>query len=482
MVRSAVGHAPRSAQDAKRSKKEANEQLCARCATPKGRIRGPCVDCTRTAVLLDADRRCRPCREAAQHVCDVCATNGPLTQGRCHRCVLADEFDSILGDTSSEWLVRLRSSVLAAANPTTTMKWLHDSAAGRLLLALARGVHPLSHETLDQHSGRGIDHLRGLLVSVGGLGPDNGWMDRLEQDLREITNAIVDPIDRAVASGWVRWHGLARLRRRVEHGDSIVHSGWNLRTQTRQIVRFIAELHAHERSVSTCTQTDIDSWFARPVTNTMHVRVFLNWATKHAHLPKRLTVPPSRTAMPSARDSNRRWKVARRLVNDETINNSDRVLGVLAVLYAQPLTRVVQLTTTDVRTDDNGVVTVTLGPVVIELPEPFAGLAVQLPERRHSGMNDHIPTAWLFPGNTADRHTTVSTLSARGASTSHLARCAALHLGSSPRRFRRRSSRAPSGSPLRRQHVGQPSPAATGPATRATQRQIAPAARSDPAL
>ena len=129
--------------------------------------------------------------------------------------------------------------MLAAANPTTTTKWLHGSAAGRRLLALARGEQALGHETLDQHPGRGIDHLRGLLVSVGGLRPDNRWMDRLEHDLREITNAIVDPTDRAVTSGWVRWHGLARLRRRVEHGDSIVHSGMNLRSQTRQIVRFI---------------------------------------------------------------------------------------------------------------------------------------------------------------------------------------------------------------------------------------------------
>jgi hypothetical protein len=56
------------------------------------------------------------------------------------------------------------------------------------------------------------------------------------------------------------------------------------------------------------------------------------------------------------------------------INNSDRVVGALIVFYAQPLTRVVQLTT-DVRTDDNGVVTVTLGPVVLEIPERFARVA-----------------------------------------------------------------------------------------------------------
>ena len=95
------------------------------------------------------------------------------------------------------------------------------------------------------------------------------------------------------------------------------------------------------------------------------------------------------------------------------IRNSDRILGALIVLYAQPPTGVVQLTTADVRRRDNGVITITLGPVVIEIPEPFAGLALQLRERRRDGMNDQIPTTWLFPGNTANCHTTVNTMSTR---------------------------------------------------------------------
>ena len=145
----------------------------------------------------------------------------------------------------------------------------------------------------------------------------------------------------------------------------------------------------------------------------MRVRVFLNWSMRHGRLPTGLAIPPARSAMPAASDSSHRWEIARRLVQDETIRNSDRVLGARIVLYAQPLTRIVQLTTADVRRDDNDVVTITLGPVVIEIPEPFAGLALQLPERRRDGMNDQIPTTWLFPGNTANRHTTVNTMSTR---------------------------------------------------------------------
>ena len=76
--------------------------------------------------------------------------------------------------------------------------------------------------------------------------------------------------------------------------------------------------------------------------------------------------------MPVAVDSGHRWQMARMLVTDDTIATRDRVAGALLVLYAQPLTRIAALTTSDVHRSGQGTVTITVAErVVIELVEPF---------------------------------------------------------------------------------------------------------------
>ncbi len=97
--------------------------------------------------------------------------------------------------------------------------------------------------------------------------------------------------------------------------------------------------------------------------------------------------------------------MARRLVHDDTLDLADRVAGALVVLYAQPITRVVGLTTAHLQAAD-GRVTVALGPDRLELPEPFATLIAKLPHRRRVGTAAHLPNQWLFPSTRAGKHAT----------------------------------------------------------------------------
>jgi hypothetical protein len=153
----------------------------------------------------------------------------------------------------------------------------------------------------------------------------------------------------------------------------------------------------------------VDAWFAAPPATAAHVRSFLAWARRHRHLPTDLHLPPSRqgAAQPPA-DPEYRWAIAPRLVHDDTIDPADRLAGALVVLYAQPLTRIVTLTTAHVHTEDTTttpIVTGALGPDRLELPEPFAGLIRQLPRHRRGGPPAHLPNPWLFPSARAGKHT-----------------------------------------------------------------------------
>jgi hypothetical protein len=107
-----------------------------------------------------------------------------------------------------------------------------------------------------------------------------------------------------------------------------------------------------------------------------------------------------------------RWAIARRLVHDPTLAADDRIAGALVVLYAQPVSRVATLTVGDLHRHD-GHVTITVSGVDLELPEPFATYAAELPRRRRNGVADQLPVPWLFPAARPDRHVSHGALSAR---------------------------------------------------------------------
>jgi hypothetical protein len=81
-------------------------------------------------------------------------------------------------------------------------------------------------------------------------------------------------------------------------------------------------------------------------------------------------------------------------------------------LYAQPLGRVVALTTGHVGYAGEGV-TLRLGSDLLDLPEPFANLVQSLPIRRRHGVAEQLSTRWLFPGDRAGRHISAAALGNR---------------------------------------------------------------------
>jgi len=172
-------------------------------------------------------------------------------------------------------------------------------------------------------------------------------------------------------------------------------------------------LHERGRTLPTCTQRDLDAWFAQPGVAHHAVRPFLVWAQRRKHLLGGLTVPASRRQGASQlADPEERWTLARRLILDAGLDPADRLAAALVVLYAQPLARIVTLTRQDV-SRDGSTIQISLGPERLELPEPLGSLAEQLPIRRRGGVADRFPTRWLFPGQRAGQHVTATTLGNR---------------------------------------------------------------------
>jgi integrase len=99
-----------------------------------------------------------------------------------------------------------------------------------------------------------------------------------------------------------------------------------------------------------------------------------------------------------------RWQHVERLLHDDTIQLYARVAGLLILLYAQPLSRICRMKPEQVTLGSDGIVTVTLGTVAIEMPELLDRLVLaQLDRCTHIRYASH-QKKWLFPGRHAGRH------------------------------------------------------------------------------
>ncbi|MEU4770204.1 hypothetical protein AB0H12_44020 [Actinosynnema sp. NPDC023794] len=82
-----------------------------------------------------------------------------------------------------------------------------------------------------------------------------------------------------------------------------------------------------------------------------------------------------------------------------TLKISDRVAGLLLLLYAQRIATITQLTVDDVH-DDGDTVAITFGRVPVTLPDPLAALVQELVATRKGGNIITAPDGkpWLFLG------------------------------------------------------------------------------------
>ena len=306
----------------------------------------------------------------------------------------------------------LRVAILHA-EPLTTWRWIIRPEIASVLTELAASRLPLTHELLDAWPAHaGIEHLRDLLVAAGAMPADQTRaISRFERDAQRML-AVLLPAHARLVRSWLRWAVLPHLNG-PDGARDLIQAPTNARRTLRQVIAFVSTLEDAGTTVQGCDQCQLDEWFATSKAMHHQVRPFLSWMQRTNHLSRDLTLPASYRGKPERSiDSEERWRIARRLVTDDTLDPADRVAGALVVLYAQPLGRVVALTTGHVGHAREGV-TLRLGSDLLDLAEPFATLVQSLPRRRRRGVAEQLPTQWLFPGNRAGRHISAAALGNR---------------------------------------------------------------------
>lgn len=371
-----------------------------------------CMACGAFAPVISgtlADPRCAECTPPAPWSdCPTCNNPEQPNPGHCARCLIDERLNELMGTDPSSLpagLQALRENIATAEHPITAMRWLTNASIAPVLSEMAAGRIPLTHQGLDElPRSAPLDHLRQTLVALGALPERDETMVRLETFLDVLLAAEPDTDRRRLLHRYLIWELLARLRRRSDGRPTTIQQALMIRRLARGAIAFLDWLGAHELTLETCQQADLEAWAAdTSATYRQEAGRLIRWA--RANKLTTCQLRSSRWNGPAQPlDHEHRWDTARRLLHDDSLKPEDRLAGLLVLLYAQQITAVTHMTTDQINAS-TAEVTVRFGRVPIQLPEPVAAIALSVLSKRkgHATIGVVAPSPWLFPGGQPGR-------------------------------------------------------------------------------
>jgi hypothetical protein len=388
--------------------------ICSGCFAQACETYGCCAGCKTDRLLpgigTTGDRLCTDCAGGlGDYTCTRCGEEGWLQlAGVCARCVLAERLAAILDNGRGEVRPELApfvERICRMSRPRSGLLWLSKPHVPPILHVLARGTVPLTHDGLSTLTPwRSVIYVRDLLVECGVLPPVDRFLLLFQQWLPTWLATIDDLEHRKILHRFAVWHVLRHLRAVAAEGPIGPYRNTIAWDQLKQAAGFLAELDGHGRGLIECTQADIDLWFAAQIKAHLHVRSFLSWAIRRRYTNTALTLPPSAlTAAGGTAPISQKERLAliRRVHTDQQMELVDRVVALLILLYAQPLSRIVRLTVDDVLNDDSQVY-LRLGDPPAPVPEPFASVFTDyVAARSNLATATNRDSTLLFPGRRA---------------------------------------------------------------------------------
>lgn len=396
--------------------------LCHNCRVTLQHHPARCPTCAVVRVLAFVDDEghevCADCAgERPTFCCSTCAREDNSYGARCAPCVLAERVTELLTDPATGQvhvqLVPLFVALVGAERPQSTIFWLQRTPGDgpRLLAAMARGETPISHETFERlPANKSYHYLRDLLAAVGVLPPYEARLARMSPWLDDLLLTL--PSEHArVIEPFARWRVLRHLRRLAERDELTKGMVQNARWQIRGAATLLAWLSERELTITTATLFDLEHYFTRDRTRTRpnEIHQFLAWA-RETGLNPALEVPVAPEGSPTVTMSDAdRWRHVELLLHDTTIRHYVRVGGLFMLLFAQPLTTICAMKTSQIKVDDDRLF-VTFDRTPVEMPELLDDLIHEQMTHRGQASFASRNGQWLFPGGTPGKHLTTENI------------------------------------------------------------------------
>lgn len=389
------------------------DRLCEYCRSK--RLPVPCATCGQLRPRWASNHRgepiCARCDYAARRAgverqrfprslgCLDCGAPKRFARSRCRRCAVTHEWTGLCAGRPN---AKLLAAIRADLGPALTWSLVTHSLTAILVDALGRD-ELVTHDTLDDMATRSgsdswaIGRLRPALVAAGVLpGRDEGLHQLTVWANQQIAAAELST-DRVIAEQFLHWRILRRARSNQHRADP--HHG-SLRRSLTGCLALLSWLQAHQTPLSVATQADLDRWIAESRSRPAEARAFLRWAARIKHCSPSLVIRRHPDPVPAATitlDEQRR--LVTHLLDNDQLDASDRLAGLLILLFAQLTTRIARLPRSAlVLTDDTAELRLSDEPTLVPAAvEPIA--------RDHIAHIDSTGTPWLFPSRRDPRRT-----------------------------------------------------------------------------
>ncbi len=333
----------------------------------------------------------------------------PYGHTRCARCFLRERLADLLTDPTTGQIHRQLEPVfdelVNSERPQTGLWWLRKKPGigPQLLGQMACGAVDISHETFRTlPSDRAHDYLRSLLIAVGVLEPFDIRIERMLPWIEDIV-AELPAEDAALIRRFAHWYVLRGMRKAAREGRLTKSMADACRRRIRVAIEFVGFLARHDASAATATQDLLERYqehVGRMLNNEYAFIVWLRQSRTNTKL-RILDVPQS--PPPVTVSDTQRWAAVERLLHDATLRRYTRIAGLLTLLFAQPLSRIVAMRTSQV-TVTARVVQITFSAIPVQMPPILDDLIREHLNHRGKSLYASRETGWLFPGGNPGRH------------------------------------------------------------------------------
>jgi hypothetical protein len=370
--------------------------LCTTCLDHARRTRGTCPGCGQAGTLPGRTAAAVPiCGDCAgitrRFDCRRCGAES--RHGRlCDRCKIADRADRLLGGQAA--LAPLAGALHGSTNPAATLNWLNKPHIAVLLTDLSAGRLALTHQALAARPDwRATIYLCDLLMDCGLLPAADRQLLHYDGWLRRRLDDLAGHPHHQLLRQFGVWHQLARMRARAATAPLRPTARQYAEQRFTTACQFLTWVHDRGGHPARLTQADLDTWhvtcraYQRPAG-----RAFFTWAMDSGHMA-RLDLPTIRFGTGEAITQQQRITLLRRYALTDQDPLRVRAAACLMLLYAQPLSRILRLTLTDLGQQPGGQICLRIGEPPSPVPDPFAQVLLL-----QAGRAALTTSTWLFPG------------------------------------------------------------------------------------
>ncbi len=356
---------------------------------------------------------------ATRSACAPAAGSGqraPLRRERCDRCLLRAAVEELADTGDPAAVAALLAPFLewmaTARNPASMLRWMQTPTFW-VTRDLINGRIEVSHASLDAVAPRApqaVGFVRAQLVGCRVLPARDEPSAAFAAWQTRPIERIAPGRDRAHVRAYATWQVAHQLARTSQAGRPTVSAQKYARSLVNEAITLTCWLHAQQLELRDLRQDLLDAWIADGPGIRRRARLFTAWLQR-ADITGALHVdwPYDFPQRPPLQDE-QRLAVLRRLLHDHELGLRERFAGSVLLLYAQPLTRIAQLCTSDITMTDRGETAITFARGANVLPEPLASIALAL---RCQRVADGEQDGWLLPGRKPGTHITAEHLRKR---------------------------------------------------------------------